>query len=386
MIHVLCLPSWYPESLNEQAGSFFRTHALALKSEGAKVGVLSIQEIPLSKFFKKKPKLHSKLKFFDDGIPTYQELFLNFPPRVNRISRARKIWIARNLFSEYVLENGLPDIIHVQSALDAGSIAVDLKARYGVPFVVHEHSSLYSRQMATSSDLTETKKIFDASAAVHCVSRALEKDLANIFSSAIFGEPVPNSVDPRFLQQPVANTAKETFRFLHVSDLSENKNVKLLLDGFKEAFYGKENVVLRIVGGGYDRFKRYASKLGIDQQVEFTGKKNRQEIVEDYVLADAFVFTSNVETFGVVVIEAMAMGLPVISTASGGPDDLVMPSTGILIDPENVFQLKKAMQNMFDKTLYFDKHNIRLLCERKFSDGVVARNWLQLYKKYLALV
>ncbi len=49
--------------------------------------------------------------------------------------------------------------------------------------------------------------------------------------------------------------------------------------------------------------------------------------------ADGFVLASNTETFGVVVIEALACGLPVVSTASGGPDHLVSSANGILVPP-----------------------------------------------------
>ena len=73
-----------------------------------------------------------------------------------------------------------------------------------------------------------------------------------------------------------------------------------------------------------DYLKNLIIELGIEKCVEFTGKLSREEMLPKLSYSNVFVLPSNSETFGVVYIEAMALGLPVIATKCGGPEDFLI--------------------------------------------------------------
>lgn len=108
----------------------------------------------------------------------------------------------------------------------------------------------------------------------------------------------------------------------------------------------------------------------------------RQEMIPVYRGADAFVLASRMETFGVVYIEAMAAGLPVIATICGGPEDFVTPETGLLIEKENTDALAGAMAEMIRRT-DFDSDAVARYARENFSPSVIAEKLTSVYKELI---
>ena len=77
----------------------------------------------------------------------------------------------------------------------------------------------------------------------------------------------------------------------------------------------------------------------LTEQVTFLGSLTREQVRQEVSEADAFVLSSEYETFGVVVIEALALGKPVIATRCGGPESIVVPSVGYLVEILSVIYL-----------------------------------------------
>src|SRR5699024_9955006 len=86
--------------------------------------------------------------------------------------------------------------------------------------------------------------------------------------------------------------------------------------------------------------------LKIEEQVVFLGPLTREQVKEEVSSADAFVLSSKYETFGVVLIEALALGKPVIATKCGGPESIVTPEVGYLVENNSEEELSKAMSEL----------------------------------------
>jgi len=97
---------------------------------------------------------------------------------------------------------------------------------------------------------------------------------------------------------------------------------------------------LVIVGAGKER-RRLCDLAG--EGVEFTGALSRSETRRQMWSANALVLPSEFETFGVVLIEALATGIPVIATRCGGPEEIVTPAEGVLINRGDETELTRAM-------------------------------------------
>jgi glycosyltransferase involved in cell wall biosynthesis len=99
---------------------------------------------------------------------------------------------------------------------------------------------------------------------------------------------------------------------------------------------------------------------------------------------DVFVLPSLVETFGVVVIEAMACGKPVIATTCGGPENFLLSEHGILVPPGDPEALASAMSLILSKLADYNPSSIRRYALTNFGSETFAENIIGIYEKILA--
>jgi glycosyltransferase involved in cell wall biosynthesis len=123
----------------------------------------------------------------------------------------------------------------------------------------------------------------------------------------------------------------------------------------------------------------WCSKYGISDSVEMPGALDRQEVAQYMDKCDFFVLPSRYETFGVVYIEAMASGKPVIAVKNGGPDDFVKDFNGILIEPENVEELTLAMCEMIENGSKYNPQIISEYVNRNYSRQAIACRLEEVY-------
>lgn len=146
------------------------------------------------------------------------------------------------------------------------------------------------------------------------------------------------------------------FTCLYVGRISQDKNIDLLVDIYKVLQHEKVNINLLIVGDGpalvalENRAKNYPT-------IMVMGKKHQQALPALYSMADLLLFPSQTDTFGMVVLEAQACGLPALVTNSGGPKEIVIDhKTGLVLSDltanawaEAIKQMKLIKQNNVEK-------------------------------------
>jgi glycosyltransferase involved in cell wall biosynthesis len=157
------------------------------------------------------------------------------------------------------------------------------------------------------------------------------------------------------------------------------------LRAFAAAFRYNPAISLRIGGEGPLRhdLEQLATQLGIAKQVTFLGKLNREQVLNEMLNCDAFVLSSNYETFGVVLIEATACGKPVIAISGSGPDCIVKPLNGVLVPPQDITALSTALQLMQSQIGQFDSNLIREDCLLRFGARSLTEQLITIYKKAL---
>lgn len=151
----------------------------------------------------------------------------------------------------------------------------------------------------------------------------------------------PRGVDSRLFRPDRAGraTVRETLGFApddvvigHVSRIATEKNIDYLADALERTKAARPKVKLLIVGDGPAR-PGLETRLGL--RARFVGYRSGDDLADHYAAADLFAFASRTETFGNVVLEAMASALPVVAVRAGGPGDTVRDSqTGFLIEPD----------------------------------------------------
>lgn len=147
------------------------------------------------------------------------------------------------------------------------------------------------------------------------------------------------------------NPPKNQFVVCGIGRLEQQKNFKLLMDAFKLAFSNTPEAVLRIYGEGAQREElyNYAQKCGIDDRIQMMGRCN--DIQSVYENSSLFVLSSNFEGMPNTLLEAMAVGVPCISTdCPTGPRDLIdHGENGLLVPVADVDALAEAMRGIYEQ-------------------------------------
>ena len=139
-----------------------------------------------------------------------------------------------------------------------------------------------------------------------------------------------------------------------------------------------------VLSGEADRFKRQAEALGIQDEVKFVDAVPWQEMTEYMAATDIFVLPSYYDSFGIVLIEAMACGKPVVATRCGGPNDIVEPGMGELVAVGDAGQLAEGIQRVIDQYDQYSPESIRRRVEARYDYRQVAQNIKAVYDELSA--
>lgn len=373
-MHVLFVPSWYPMHYAPISGIFFQDQAQALHLDGLKVGVVypNLRRLRTFNFSSDILRDHFQTSVqVESGIPVYRLHAWN--PLNSRL----RLWAfrlgCRRLMRKYVNQNGLPDLIHGHCAVWGGVAAQDLSETFDVPYVITEHSSAFLRGKVDEWQKPYIRKSFEDADAVWALSSALRRGMEPLLEDVEIGI-MPEMVDIEFFRLPTRPRKSNPFTFLSIGSLTSNKGIDLLLRSFAKIVETGANVKLEVGGDGPEegRLHSLARDLRIQEHVRFLGELSREEVRSAMWRANTLTSTSYVETFGIVLIEAMATGLPVVATQSGGPCDTVCAEVGMLIPTGDVQALSQAMNQM--RTTDFNESRIRSYVKRKYSTEAMTEN------------
>jgi 1,2-diacylglycerol 3-alpha-glucosyltransferase len=247
------------------------------------------------------------------------------------------------------------DVIHIHTPFRAHQIGVELARRTGRPTVESYHT-YFEEYVANYLPWFPTAPLRFL---VRRFSRKLcesvdhlivpTSEMADVLQR--YGIRTPSTVVPTGIRlEEFAHGDGARFRRTHgigenqpmlltVSRLAIEKNIDFLLEVAAKLKDEFRDFVFVVAGEGPDapRLKKLASSLGLDERVRFLGNLDRNTTLLDcYSAADVFVFASSTETQGLVLIEAMACGAPIVSTAVMGTATVLRDTKSALIAEEDV--------------------------------------------------
>jgi len=381
--HIVLFPSWYPTDYFPVRGSFFQEQAQALKEEGARVGVIyaDMRSYRTLKLGKRLATRFQISECIEHGVVTYR--FHGWNPLNARIRKKLTLKLTKRMWRIYTAKWGRPDIIHAHSAIWGGIAARAISQQTGVPYMITEHSSGFTRGLIRGWQQKAIKDAIGHASTLITVSRSLKQILQPyLHQNASNVVVIPNMVDTSFFAMSPNLRIPHPFRFLTVAFLSPNKGIDNLLKAFALVFKNNPDVALEIGGDGPQRqqLEQRAAQLGIENQVTFLGYLSREAVRDAMWRANAFVLPSYVETFGIVLVEAMATGLPVIGTRSGGPEEIITPTMGILVQPGDVQALSEALEKIRQQRNSFAPAvEIRNIVIQKYSKKTVIEQLMNIY-------
>lgn len=417
-MNILLIPSEQFIPAHEPlAGTFQNDQAKILVNAGYEVGVISVQlkfSLPmivkaiLFRMAGKKPANATREQSFAglfrlgfnklfkphlfvkkesaNGIPVYRAegFYLKAPDPANDYH----YWIKAGLqgFELYLKDNGRPDVIHAHNAINAGILALAIKKKYGIPYMLTEHSSYYSRNLYDAALLPKAKKVFEEAAVATAVSPFLAACLNDIFPSAVQWQVLPNVAEPLFEKRNLVNKPDSgLFTFLHIANLIPLKRQALLIEAFHEAFDKKDKVTLEFAGEGesLDELQKLVQKLGENDRIKFHGLLSKEDIFKKLDEVQVVCLPSSYETFGVAVLEAIIRGVPVVASRCGGPDQMVNSNNGLLVNVDDKAGLKAALVNIKNNYTQYDATVIRKEAIEKYGSGSFLKKLDSYYRQIM---
>ena len=375
-MHIMVIPSWYSSKANKVHGSFFREQFKALQNDGEKISVAYNEIWPITKFGKIKEK--RKINFqVEDNLRTYRYKDYNYFPKNPMMFRSFNKRMDK-LYKEIVKKEGKVDIIHAHSCFWGGIAAAYISKKYNIPLVITEHSSLKYAKYAKDS---YKQYIFDAykeADILISVGTGLKKEISEYVDRDIM--VIPNMVDLNLFY--IDNNKNKKFTFFSCAFLEEGKGMGDLIKAFSMAFKGQD-VILNIGGDGSTKnsLEELAKEINIDEQVNFLGALSREQVSEEMRKCDAFALPSEHETFGVVYIEALACGKPVIGANNGGAEDIIEEYNGIIANKNDVDSIKDALIEIKENYNIYNKNLIRKKVVDKYSEEVLVECIKGVYKE-----
>lgn len=379
-MHILFLPSWYPEGTDDFSGSFFREQADAFVAEGHEVGVLSVRGIPLyqlplyrARAVRCKSRIEGAVRVFrsDALLPT---------PKLHRVNLAALERRWNELFDRYVDEYGKPDVLNAHAMFPAGIIASRISRRTGIPFVITEHRPSSMRLVRSPGYRGPALRAAREALGLVAVARGFVPELDQTYGVKKW-QYLPGLLSPQFESISVRSPAPAPFVFGHVSHLDPGKRVDLLIEAFVAAFRNDQEVVLRVAGNSPHRVSLEALVERLNTSaVEFVGAVGRNEVVDEFSKAHVFVLTSEKEAFGTVLWEAMACGLPILSTDTWAGRNAVTAETGIVTPVDELLPLVDSLRKIKAEFASFDADRIREICVNHCGRDAFVSQYIRLYE------
>ncbi|MFH0969507.1 MAG: glycosyltransferase family 4 protein [Patescibacteria group bacterium] len=242
---------------------------------------------------------------------------------------------------------------HSFFTIPCGFVSYLLKRKYKIPYIISLRGSDvpgYSERFTFLYSFIKplVRLIWKNSSAVVSNSQGL-KDLALKTNPEQEISVIPNGIDinqfVKLESQKVESLNTQNFKILCVTRITPRKGIKYLIEAFKKLSEKNDNISLQIIGDGDEKesLENLARELKIENKVEFTGLVPHEKLPPYFQSADVFILPSLNEGMSNSMLEALASGLPLIATDTGGTKEL-------LEDEVNGFIVKmKDSQDLADK-------------------------------------
>jgi len=391
-MNIFIIPSWYPGNNSPIAGIFVKEQAEALAElypennfiiSWTENFFLSISEINNSiiifRRFRDAEARYRKIK--ENLFEFYNPVITWTGKLAGETKNIIKAQIINFLKAKELFGN--IDLIHAHVSYPGGFAAMKLKEKFNVPYIVTEHMGpfpfeIYLKNGKLSDKISLPLQNADRIISVSNFSAGQIK-LYGINAPVV----IPNIVNENVFSPLSSEINKEKIKFLTVATLIETKGIEELMEGVLLSAGKSLRCEFKIAGAGHmDQYiQEFILKNDLKDKVKLIREPSRAEIVELFRRCDVFILPSHYESFGIVYIEAMACGKPVIATDCGGPSDFVNKENGLLLEVGNVDQISEAISFMAENINMYNPKVIREFFMNNFSRKVVCSKIVSVYKE-----
>lgn len=352
---ILVLSHMYPNAKNPVYGIFVAHQVRELINLGHEVTVVS--PVPWSgkmlRWVGKKWRDYGKIPLYQkrEGVPVFYPRYPVLPKKLlYQYIGWSCYWGLLPLMSKIYLQFPF-DLIHAHTALPDGFAAGLMKKEFSCPVVLTIHGQdIFSNIKMGKGCHRAVVRALEQADRIVAVSSKLKKEMASLVDEKKI-QVVPNGMIPMVADEIL--DLKEKYRgkqiLLSVGYLIRRKGHRYVLEAMQELVKEYPQLIYLIVGDGLEEghLKKVTAELGLEDRVHFLGRKSPEDVAKYMALSDIFVLPSFDEAFGVVYLEAMAQGKPVIGCRGEGIEDIVTPGVdGFLVNPKDAKDLALTLRTL----------------------------------------
>jgi glycosyltransferase involved in cell wall biosynthesis len=381
---VMWLASWYPSKLFPFDGDFIQRHARAA-ALFCDIEVIHVIKDKDAVFTNDVKEIISCTNRLTEKIIYYKPLQTSIGIIDRILSTLKYKQVYRNAVKKYIANNGKPGFVHLHIAMKAGLTALWIKRKYNIPYILSEqwggyldnakpnikdYNFIYQHYWST---------IIRNAMAGTFVSEVLKKQLVlryNIKNTVV----IPNVVDADTFF-PVQKQPADHLHLIHISTMVYQKNT----EGILEALRMLKNdclFTMHLYGTINPALEKLIQELELQNHVFVKGEVSHDLLSKAIQQTDALVLYSRYETFGCVLIEANACGIPVIVSELEVFHEIVEEGVnGIFAPGEDPAALAEKLKEFVRNKNKFDKNAIAVAAAQKYNYKKIGQQFFELYNR-----
>ena len=353
-MNVLILTKSFPERPGDWGGIFVRDQAEAIaKRHSVTVVKCRVDYQNFNPFFNFRIESENGLHYRYFCIIVSKSF-----PVYNQLNYIISVYLALKT----IINEWHPSVIHCHYSYPAGIIAWLVKRKAGIPYLVTEHSRIRSTFRSIFHRALSIVALKKANCVI-AVSNFLKKEIVNEGINEV--RVIPNVVEIERFEVTNKNSVPFIIGFLGSLN-THNKGLDILLDACSDLPF---EYIIKIGGEGtnLDYYKNMAAGIKLKGRAVFLGGISTQDRRHFYSDINVFVLASRYETFGIVLLEAMASGIPVVATRCGGPEEIIDERYGALTDVGDAVNMKQNILKIYDTYSSYKPVEIRNYINKKFG-------------------
>ena len=367
--HIVFLARWYPHRYDPMFGLFVQRHAEA----AALFNDITVVYCQQTTDNRQQTSSKEKFEIVRTNENNVDTIRVYYKKPKNKILSLIRFYRA-NMKALKLCRK--PDLIHVHILTRLGVIAWIQKILHNTPYIITEHWSRYLPGNDFGGFLRKlfTKIVVRNAETVTTVTENLAIAMRNHGLKNDKYVVLPNVVNLDMFH--ISKRNNNPCKIIHISCFEDkSKNISGLLESLKIIDNKGIDFKCKLIGEGMDLnlMKEKAKELQIINKVSFTGLLQGQALADELSSGDFLVLSSNYENMPVVILEALASGLPVVSTNVGGIKEMIDDTKGILVEPRNKEALTEAMIKMIETHKNYDANYLRNSVIEKYGYESVGR-------------
>lgn len=330
---------------------------------------------------------HVKPNLWQKGamnVEHYRIILPKFPTTITKNPLWKDFYWGGNLIAKSLVRRiGKIDLIHLHVVLPLGGFGVALSRRLKIPLLLQEHSGPFEMHCQSKNQRKGVRFVLNSCVKVLPVSKALMLRMKKNCSEKILFEIVPNLVRTDIFKPCKGARSARNIDLVKIITVCSTQDIKrhdLMLGTIKELVNRGINVHFTMCG--VDELSTTIVDLievmGLRQRISLKGRVSKEILYSEFCQHDIYLCTSDFETFGLAPAEAIASGLPVVSSDCKGVDEFLRDEYGVIVKKQNSSLFADAVIGLMQKNVT-DQNDSWKFIDSRYGKGSFLKQFLEIY-------